>query len=108
MLLIPGAALLQVFGYSPDETAYCRLILYKVSTPDAMVSGTDVGCLRYAGPVVQADQIWPCCPATLLHFVQCTPIFPQPCPTSMPTPTHNSHHLALTPPHPSALHSRRS
>jgi hypothetical protein len=44
MLLSPGAALLQVFGYSPDETAYCRLILYKVSTPDAMVSGTDVGC----------------------------------------------------------------
>jgi hypothetical protein len=27
----------QVFGYSPDETAYCRLVLYRVNTPDAMV-----------------------------------------------------------------------
>jgi len=27
-----------VFGNSPDETAYYRLVLFRVSVPDAMVS----------------------------------------------------------------------
>lgn len=29
---------LQVFGFGPDETAYFRLILFKVSVLDAVVS----------------------------------------------------------------------
>lgn len=29
----------QVFGNSPDETAYYRMVLFRVSVPDAMVRG---------------------------------------------------------------------